>query len=342
LRKPDQLRRGAAETGKSMILLTGSTGYLGSRIAHALVDRGEPFRVLVRNPDRLGLVPAEAHCEIVAGDLRDKDAVAGAMRGVRQVIHSAALVKMWVRDPQDFWRVNIDGLKSLLQAADRARVERVVYTSSFIAAGPSSDPNAGEGLKNRGPYSNEYEETKARALDWLRAEGFARFPVVALLPGVIYGPGPLTEGNLVGGMIHQYLKGKFPGLLGSGEQRWSFAFNAEVVQAHLAALEKGRAGEEYFLGGDNRSLNDLFSVIGRLTGVTFRVRHLSFGIGKAFGALEVARARLFNHQPQLTPGVVEIFKHDWVYSSVKASRELAYRVIPLEEGLRTTLEAGLG
>ena len=325
-----------------MILLTGSSGYLGSRIAHALVERGEAFRVLVRDPAKLGLVPAEARCEIVAGDLLDKDAVAKALSGVKQVIHSAALVKMWVRDREDFWRVNVDGLKSLLEAADRAGVERVVYTSSFLAAGASSDLTASEGLQNYGPYSNEYEETKAQALDWLRDQGFARFPVVALLPGVVYGPGPPTEGNLVGGMMRQYLSGRFPGLLGSGEQRWSFAYIAEVVQAHLAALEKGRPGEEYFLAGDNRSLNDLFSVIGRLTGVTFPVRHLSFATGKMFGALEVARARLFNHRPKLTPGVVEIFKHDWVYSAQKACRELGYRVVPLEEGIKLTLEAGVG
>lgn len=331
-----------AKTDEQMILLTGSSGYLGSRIAHALVDREEPFRVLVRNPDRLGLVPAEAHCEIVAGDLLDQDAVARSLKGVTQVIHSAALVKMWVRDRQEFQRVNVDGLKSLLEAADRAGVEKVVYTSSFLAAGPSSDANAGEGLHNRGPYSNEYEETKARALDWLRAEGFARFPVVALLPGVIYGPGPVTDGNLVGGMMHQYLRGRFPGLLGLGEQRWSFAFNADVVQAHMAALDKGRTGEEYFLAGDNRSLNDLFKVIGRLTGVTFPVRHIPFAIGKAYGALEVARARLFSHKPKLTPGVAKIFEHDWVYSSAKAVRELDYQVTPLEQGIRKALEVSLG
>jgi NAD+-dependent farnesol dehydrogenase len=329
-------------SGQTMILLTGSSGYLGSRIAHALVERGTPFRVLVRNPDKLGLVPAEARCEIVTGDLRDRKAVAGALRGVKQVIHSAALVKMWVRDRQDFRRVNVEGLKALLEEADRAGVERVVYTSSFLAAGPSSNPDAGEGLENHGPYSNEYEETKAQALDWLRAEGFARFPVVALLPGVVYGPGPPTEGNLVGGMMRQYVGGKFPGLLGSGEQRWSFSYIAEVVQAHLAALEKGGPGEEYFLAGDNKSLNDLFSVIRRLTGVKFPVRYLSFATGKMFGAVEVARARLFNHHPKLTPGVVEIFKHDWVYSSEKACRELGYRVVPLEEGLQKTLEAGIG
>ena len=176
----------------------------------------------------------------------------------------------------------------------------------------------------------------------MRLEGFARFPVVALLPGVIYGPGPDTEGNLVGGMVEQYRSGKFPGLLGSGEQQWSFAFNREVVLAHLAALARGKPGEEYFLAGDNRSLNDLFRILAEITGVRHSVRHLPFALGKAVGALEVARARLFGHHPQLTPGVVEIFKHDWAYSSSKAERELGYRVIPLEEGLRKTLEVRFG
>jgi len=320
-----------------MILLTGATGYLGSQIAQELAARRLPFRVLVRDASRLPFDPAQAGCEVVTGDLRDLSALRMALSGVRAVIHTAALVKMWVRDRRDFWRINVEGLQNLLRVASDSGIERVVYTSSFIALGPSSDVNAGEGLRHRGPFSNEYEETKALVLAWLRDEGFRQFPVVALFPGVIYGPGPKTEGNLVGGMIDQYLAGKFPGVLGSGEQRWSFSFNADVVAAHLAALEKGKVGEEYALGGDNRSLNGFFQLLGDISGVRRPLRHLPFAVGKMVGAIEVARARLFGHQPQLTPGAVEIFKHDWVYSSAKAVREFGYRVTPLEEGLRRTL-----
>jgi farnesol dehydrogenase len=320
-----------------MILLTGATGYLGSQLAAELVHRAQPFRVLVRDVSRLGFDPAKAHCEVALGDVRDGDAVARALDGAKQVIHTAALVKMWVRDARDFRRVNVEGLKGLLLAAQKAGVERFVYTSSFIALGPSADAAAGETLENRGRYSNEYEQSKAEALSWLRSEGFAKFPVIALMPGVIYGPGPATEANLVGGMIEQYVAGKFPGLLGSGRQRWSFAFNADVVAAHLAALEKGRPGEAYVLGGDNRSLNEFFSVLSELTGVRRGERHLPFTAGKVLGAIEIARATCFGHQPQITPGVVEIFKHDWVYSSAKAEKELGYRVTPLEEGLAKTL-----
>jgi farnesol dehydrogenase len=319
-----------------MILLTGVTGYLGSQIARAIIARKMPLRVLARDPARLPFDPATAGCEVMVGDLTDPVMLRDALRGAQYVIHSAALVKMWVPERQQFWRINVHGLVDLLREASMAGVRCIVYTSSFIALGPCSDVEAGEGLVHRGPYSNEYEESKAQALAWLRRER-GNYPVVTLLPGVIYGPGPKTEGNLVGGMIDQYLAGKFPGLLGDGNQRWSFAYNADVVAAHLAALEKGKPGEEYVLAGDNRSLNDFCRVLAELTGVHHPVRHLPFWAGKIAGAVEVARARLLGHTPQLTPGVVEIFKHDWVYSSAKAERELGYRATPLEEGLKKTL-----
>jgi farnesol dehydrogenase len=320
-----------------MILLTGATGYLGSGIARELIDRREPFRVFVRNAQRLGFDPAASRCKVALGDLRDRGALRDALAGVDAVIHTAGLVKRWVRDRRDFWRVNVEGLQNLLQAADQAGVQRVVYTSSFIALGPSADVHAVEGLRHAGPFSDPYEESKARALEWLRGEVRHRFPVIVTLPGVIYGPGPQTEGNLVGGMIRQYLNGKFPGLLGSGQQHWSFAFLPDVASAHLAALQKGKPGEEYVLGGDNRSLNDFFRVLADLTHVRYTVRHLPFALGKLIGAMELLRARALDHPPQLTPGIVEIFKHDWVYSSAKAIRDLGFRVSPLEEGLRITL-----
>lgn len=318
-----------------MILLTGATGYLGSQIAREIIARKLPLRVLVRDPARLPFDAAVSHCEVVVGDITNLAALRSALDGAEYVIHTAALVKMWVRDPREFWRINVAGFQNLLQTAVNSGVRRIIYTSSFIALGPSDYASADESLVHHGPFSNEYEKTKAQALSWLRAQK-GKYPVITLLPGVIYGPGPRTEGNLVGGMVDQYLQGSFPGLLGDGNQRWSFAYNADVISAHLAALEEGRPGELYVLGGDNRSLNDFFHTLAEITGVRRPVRHLPYWAGELAGYMEVARARLFGHAPQLTPGVVEIFKHDWVYASVKAA-ELGYRVTPLEEGLRRTL-----
>jgi NAD+-dependent farnesol dehydrogenase len=316
-----------------MILLTGATGYLGSQIAQELLRREEHFRVMVRDPSRLLFDATAASCDVVIGDLRDPDDVARAVRDVRFVIHTAALVKMWVRHRHDFRRVNVDGLKLLCRAATDAGVERIVYTSSFIALGPSSGANAGEELSHTGPFSNEYERTKVDTLEWLRCEGFRLHPVLALVPGVIYGPGPFTEGNLVGSMMYQYCFKMMPAVVGSGAQRWSFAHNAAVVAAHVAALEKGKLGEEYVLGGDNRSLNDFYAALAEISGTRRAVRRVPFWMAKVLGSVDVAMSIVSGHSPTLTPGVVEIFKHDWVYSSAKAVRELGYDVTPLEMGL---------
>jgi len=322
-----------------MISLTGATGYVGSAIAQELVRRGEPFRVLVRDPARLSFDPAPTRCEVVAGDLRDPEAVNRFMKGSRFVIHTAALVKRWVRDRREFWQLNVEAFKHICREAADAGIERIVYTSSFIALGPSSNPGTGEGLRHPPACSNEYERTKVAALEWLRSEGFRQFPVVALLPGVVYGPGPMTGGNLVGGMISQYRSKVPPAIVGSGRQKWSFAYNRDVAAAHLTALENGETGREYVLGGDNRSLNDLYETLARLSGVRRAVMRIPFVAAKATGGLEVALAFVSGRQPTLTPGVVEIFKHDWVYSSEKAKRELGYKVTPLEDGLQITLSA---
>jgi NAD+-dependent farnesol dehydrogenase len=321
-----------------MILLTGATGYLGSQIARELARRRVPFRVLVRDPGTLAPEIRNGGAEVAVGDLRDSDAVKRSLDGVDRVLHTAALVKMWVRDPRDFWRINVEGFQGLCRVAAESGVRRIVYTSSFIALGPSADASAGEELRNAGPFSNEYEETKAAALDWLRREGFSRYPVVALFPGVIYGPGPRTEGNLVALMIERFL-GRKAVILGSGDQRWSFAFNREVVDAHLRALELERPQSEYVLAGENRSLSEFYQLLAQACGVSRSVFHVPFAAGKALGNIEVARARFFGHSPEITPGVVEIFKHDWVYSSARAERDLGFQITPLAEGLKQTVPA---
>ena len=173
----------------------------------------------------------------------------------------------------------------------------------------------------------------------IRQEGLTKYRVVALLPGVIYGPGPMTEGNLIAGTVDRYLAGKFPGLLGSDGQRWSFSFNADIVDAHPAALEHGNAIGEYVLEGDNRSLNTFFSPLSDLSGAKHPLRLLPIVLAKIIGIVELARARLYGRAPLIAPGVAEIFRHDWVYSSAKATQDLGHRITPLEEGLRMTLEA---
>ena len=179
----------------------------------------------------------------------------------------AALVKIWVPDPERFEAVNVGGLVNALAAA-RAAGARLVYTSSFMALGPSgAGALDAERLHPGPPFRNRYERTKARADAVAREAAAGGQDVVTLYPGVIYGPGDMTDGNIVARMIADHLNGRLPGLVGPGDRRWSYAFVEDVAEGHALALEKGRAGDRFVLGGENATLAQLFGLVREIAGV---------------------------------------------------------------------------
>ena len=161
--------------------------------------------------------------------------------------------------------------------------------------------------------------------------------VVLLYPGVVYGPGELTDGNIVVKMVADHLRGRFPGFVGPGDRLWSYAFVEDVAEGHALALERGRSGERYFLCGDNVTLVDLFATLGRVAGVPPPTRHIPYGVASLLGRTLWAWAELTGHPPELTHEVVDVFREHWAYSSAKAERELGYRSRPLLEGLKQTV-----
>jgi farnesol dehydrogenase len=316
------------------VLLTGGTGFLGKSVARALVARGHTLRLLVRPAsDRAGLPEA---AELVEGDVTDAGAYARAAAGCEAVLHAAALVKMWVPDRGRFDAVNVGGLRHALAAAASAGA-RLVYTSSFIAIGPAGPVPADESRVHPGGFRNDYERTKAAADALAREAAAAGRDVVLLYPGVIYGPGDLTDGNLVVKMVADHLNGRLPGVVGPGDRLWSYAFVEDVAAGHVAALERGRAGERYFLCGDNVSMNDLFETLAQLTGVAPPRLHLPYGVASLVGRAQHLWAELTGQPPQLTHEVVGVFREHWAYASGKAERELGYRWRSLGEGLRETV-----
>jgi nucleoside-diphosphate-sugar epimerase len=154
-------------------------------------------------------------------------------------------------------------------------------------------------------------------------------------PGVIYGPGPFTEGNLVGRLIADHLRRRLPGLVGP-ENPWSFAYIDHVAAGHCAALERGLPGGRYLLGGENESQSHVFGIVQRLTGRA-RPRRIPFGLARALGLAEELRVTVFGGTPLITRGAVEIFRHDWSLDSHVAVREIGYTMTPLEEGVRRTV-----
>lgn len=304
------------------VLVTGGTGYLGSAIVRALVRRGHDPIVFARRASASGL-PGR----LVDGDVRDRPALARAAKGTDALCHTAALVSVWRRRAAEFDEVNVGGLESAIAACRAHAVARLVYTSSFLAL-----PPAGATAVIR---ANDYQRTKTRARETARRAADAGVPIVTLVPGVVYGPGAATEGNLVGRLIGDHVAGRLPGLIGA-DRPWSYAFVDDVAEAHVTAIERGRSGAEYLLGGENAPQMRLFEIVRDATGVALP-RRIPFAVATAAGWIEEARAQLTGATPLLTRGIVEIFRHDWSMDSRLSVDELSYRITSLDAGVVATL-----
>jgi farnesol dehydrogenase len=214
-----------------------------------------------------------------------------------------------------------------------------VYTSSFMAIGPTGAAPADESQIHPGhSFRNDYERTKAQADVIAREAAAAGRDVVLLYPGVVYGPGDRTAGNIVVNMIADHLRGRFPGIIGPGDRLWSYAFVEDVAAGHVDALEEGRAGERYLLAGENVSMNDFFRLLAEASGVPAPRLHIPYAAAGALGWMLYAWAELTGMEPLLTHEVVGVFREHWSYTSAKAQRDLGYRTTSLRDGLRRTLD----
>ena len=306
------------------VLVTGGTGYLGRAIVRAFDAAGHSVVVFARGASRSGL-PGQ----LVDGDVRDATAVERAAAGCDAISHSAALVSIWRPRSQDFDDVNVGGLRNVIAAAERHGIRRIVYTSSFLALPP----------RDRGTTleANDYQRTKVladRAADEAVRGGA---PIVRVYPGVIYGPGVFSEGNLVGRLIADHLRRRLPGVIGP-EHPWSYAFVDDVAAGHRAALERGAIGGRYLLGGENATLYRVFDVVRAITGRSRPLR-IPFPAADALGAIEELRVRLLGGVPLVTRGAVEIFRHDWSLDSSASTAALNYTMTPLDEGIRRTVDS---
>ncbi len=307
------------------VLVTGGTGYLGAAIVRALHGRGHQPVVFARSASSAGLpgVPYD-------GDVRDRRALELAGDGVDRIVHAAALVSIWRPVPREFDEINVGGLMNVLDVAQRRGVPRVVYTSSFLALPPAG--------ATRPLEANDYQRSKVRALVEARAAIASGAPVTIIFPGVVYGPGRETEGNLVGRLVRDHLQGRLPGLVGAA-QPWSYSYVDDVAALHVEALERAEAFGEYPAGGINVPQMRVFEIVRELTGRPLP-RRVPFAVATSAAAIEEARARWFARPPLLTHGAVEIFRHDWSLDSGRSIAELSYRITPLQLGIRNLLMSG--
>ena len=320
------------------ILVTGGTGFLGRRIVSELAPR-HALRLLVRRGSSRERFPAGV--EFAAGDVTDRASLDRAVAGCDAVLHAAALVKI-LAPREEFDRINVGGLENVLAAAEEAgSVGRILYVSSFIALGPTEQAPGGVLDESAEPrertWINDYERTKTLADRLARRAIAAGLPLAVVYPGVIYGPGELTEGNIVVRHILDLIHRRLPALIGLPTRRWNYVYVEDVARGVAQALEKSPPAGRYVLGGENVTLGEFYSTVGRLTGAKIPTLRMPDALAKAAGAMQKAWARLRGSTPQLTPDLVEIYKHDWAYDSSRAERALGYRGRPFAEGLTATV-----
>jgi farnesol dehydrogenase len=306
------------------VLVTGGTGYLGQAVVKALHAAGHEIVLYGRTARSSGL-PGAA----VDGDVRDGAGLLAAASGCEAILHGAALVATWRPRSRDFDEVNVGGLMNVLDAARRLGIARVLYTSSFLALPP-------DGL-DATPRWNDYQRTKAAADRLAEAAVSRGAPLVRLYPGIIYGPGAATEGNLVGRMVADHLNGRLPGLIGAG-RIWSFSYVEDVAAAHEAALRVGVPGRRYLLGGENAPQMRVFDIVQAITGRR-RPRRIPDWVAAPAAFLDELKASWLGLTPLLTTGTLEILMRDWPLGHALAAEELGYRVTPLAEGVGRVVQA---
>lgn len=311
------------------VFVTGGTGQLGSEVVRQLVAAGHEVVALVRNPDRARLLDG-VPCTLLQGDVTQPESL--QISGCEVVFHLAGVVSYWKPGRPRLDRVNVSGTANVLHAAVAAGVRRFVLTSSIATLGhvPGHDVGDEDSPFNWGPWNLGYQETKLAAERLVLAE--TRIDTLAVLPGIVFGARDAQQNG--GRMLLQVTQG-IPGVPCGA----TTAANLDDVAAgHLLALERGRPGRRYVLGGTTGSFRDLFGRVAQVLGAPAPTRVLPEPILLANGLWQELRGRLSGQEPKYTRELARVTARNRQYSSDRAMRELGYAPRPLEIGIEACRE----
>jgi len=301
----------------------------------ALLARGDSVRVLARPRSNRHNI-ANLKVEVVEGRLEDEASLRKAIHGCTRLIHTAADYRIWVPDPAVMMRANVEGTRALMRAALAEKVERVVYTSSVATLGHVEGGIADEDTPSvLADKVGPYKQSKFLAEELVRRMAAEDgLPVVIVNPSTPVGPGDVKP-TPTGRMIVEAASGRMPAYVDTG---LNIVHVEDVAQGHLLAMEKGRIGERYILGGDNRSLADILAGIARLTGrKPPRIKLPRAPLYPLAVAAELW-ARLSGHEPFVTVDGLKMSRWHMFFSSAKAERELGYHHRSADEALNAAVE----
>jgi dihydroflavonol-4-reductase len=312
------------------VLVTGASGFIGSAIAHKLVEAGFSVRALVRSASPRAQL-SDLDLKFFEGDVLDRKSLDRALAGVRYVFHAAADYRLWARDPSEIFATNVEGTRNLMEAAMDAAVERVVHTSSVgtIALHPGGVADESTPLREDeaiGAYKRSKIAAERLVEKMVAERGLA---AVIVNPSAPIGPRDVRP-TPTGRIIVEALKGHIPAFVDTG---LNLVHVDDVASGHLAALRHGKAGERYILGGQNvlfsQMLKDIAGITGRRApGVRLPWRAL---VPVAFAA--EAAAALTGREPFITLDGVYMARDRMFFASTKAERELSYQSRPYIQGI---------
>jgi dihydroflavonol-4-reductase len=327
------------------VLVTGASGFIGSAVTRQLVAREQEVIALVEpGADTTNLDGLEV--KQVVGDLRTLDSVQSAVNGCRAVFHVAALYRFWARDPDSFYAINVDGTRNVLGAAEEAGVERLVYTSTVgtlglehVSGSRSADersfPDVSHlyGSYKRSKYVAEHEVLRAIA------EGF---PASLVLPTFPVGPGDRAP-TPTGKLVLDFLNGRMPAYV---DTVLNVAHVDDLAAGHVLALEKGRTGRSYILGGENLTLEQVLAELAVLTGLPAPYGKVPNSLALAVAAVsELVEGRLLRRHPSVPLEAARMSTSRMSFDTTRAREELGYAPRPaveaLEASARWFVESGM-
>ena len=320
-------------SGKALV--TGASGFVGSAVARALAARGFEVRALVRQSSPQQHL-AGLDLEFVTGDLRDALSVRRAMAGARFVFHVAADYRLWARDPNEIVENNMSSTRIVMEEARREGVERIVYTSSVatLRTGPSGETFDESVNMEEHHAIGAYKRSKLlaeRVVIEMAAQGL---PVVIVNPSTPIGPRDVKP-TPTGRLIVEAAAGRVPAFVDTG---LNMVHVDDVAAGHLLALERGRVGERYILGGQNASLADILAAVAQQAGRRPPRLKLPRAAVYPVALAAEAVARRTGREPFVTVDGLKMSKNLMFFTTAKAERELGYKARPYAEGIRDAIE----
>jgi dihydroflavonol-4-reductase len=318
------------------VFLTGATGFVGSHVARAYAAEGAVLRLLTRATSKLAAIEGLA-AEVVVGDLRQPESLRVALRGCDALVHVAADYRLWVRDPKEMYAANVDGTRELLRIAREEGVGKVVYTSSVATMGFKADQSIVDETTavSLADMIGPYKRSKFLAEQEAIAAARAGQHVMILNPTTPIGAGD-AKPTPTGRIVVDFLNRKFPAYVDTG---LNLVDVSEVARTHVVALDRGRPGERYILGGENLTLKQILDRMSAITGLPSPTMKVPHAVALAFAFFdETITGKLRGKEPRATVEAVRMGRKYMFASSAKAERELGFQVLPVYNAMRAAIE----